>query len=304
MKFAILVGALVCGCAPQVPADVPKQEPVFGLAVPAAQTEWKKELVRGFAAGANQFHLTFKVVEYAAETEDGIVGAISKIPKGFRTPMCVVFTNADIVMGVVHRARDDDREVITLGEDNAISGRIGHVGESSDSLAYLWSVRAFQRSPVPRHMLVIVGNVPVHRDRIKGALFARSDGWSKFELRMRSVEERPTAETIAWADVVTGIGEDAAAMARTLGKPFFSVDGSPTAIEAVRSSKEKMVLVPDFYQIGYRAARIAREYHITGSLSTSSVSMPYRQVDKGSLEWFERTRYDLPPAVPQKNRAG
>ncbi|MBA3727066.1 MAG: hypothetical protein H0W86_11630 [Armatimonadetes bacterium] len=78
------------------------------------------------------------------------------------------------------------------------------------------------------------------------------------------------------------------------------VDGSEAALDLVRSDTVPMAFIPNYYQMGLRAARIAREDFVYGAIPNAIISMKYKEVVKETVKWHLEDRYRSAPSVAKK----
>ncbi|MCH8275462.1 MAG: hypothetical protein IH851_11805 [Armatimonadetes bacterium] len=267
---------------------------MFGLLLPAGDTQWRREVRSGFQLSAEQFNLNTKVVEYEEPTPEAILRAAEQIEAADRVPLCVVFTRREQVAPALAALRKAGRLVLTIGVDDAGESRAGHVGGSANRLVYFWRIRTSQMTPVPKRVLFVFGDAPAKRERIEGAVYRRSDEWRNFRPRFRELEEL-TEEDIAWADLVTPFGSDAVQKCRQLGASrILAADGDDSTLDLVQSGEVALTLAPQHFEHGLRALRLARERYLQGGLSRPVLSIEYEEVDAPSIAWYKEHRYDLP----------
>ncbi|MGI8923774.1 MAG: hypothetical protein ACR2HJ_06995 [Fimbriimonadales bacterium] len=283
-----------CGSKSIVP-----DEPTYGLVIPKANSEWRREIIAGFQDAADQVGMKISISEYSDNSPKEILAAASNLPPSEGAPICIVFTRKESIKDVAFKLARKGVDVITIGEDDPDTPRIGHCGEASQDLAYLWDIRVRQLRPRPRNALMIFGDVPVNQRRISGSLYEKSRGWRRYRLRMRSVADA-SQDDIKWADLVTPVGEDALAFMAGTSKPMIPVDGSAAAIDLVRGDRVPMVFIPNYYQMGLRAARIAREDFVYGTIPNAIISMKYKEVVKETVKWHLEDRYRSAPSVAKR----
>ena len=238
--------------------------------------------------------MKFAISEYENESAEGVVSAVAELPGNRSAPVAIVFRDQRIISDTVNKLLDKQVLVVTIGEDDVNSGRIAHSGENSENFGYIWGIRAMQLEPQPRNVLLLIGDAPAHIERLKGALFARSESWARYKLRTRRTAEA-SDDDFAWADLVAAFGEDAARVAATKGKRLFVADSSEFSLSLLDNGTALHAIVPDYFQLGYRSFRLAREYFIQGTLANAVVSMPYKEVEKATIGWYKEKRYSIPP---------
>ena len=302
MRQALFCALIVlggCNAGMKVP-----DPPVCEMIIPKSDLQWQREMRNGFIAGAEEFGLEVIIKEYVESSAEAILRVSEEMPDSKDTPICIVFKSPEPIAKVIDALLDKGIYTLTVGEDDSAAPRVGHSGNSTRRLAYLWKIRAYQFDPKPKRVLLLVGDVPVKRDRLTGLIYERSDDWKAFKLRERSVYE-VVAEDFEWADLVTPVGEDAARLCVENGvERMLPLDGSDFTLSLIQEGRVPIAIAPNYFQLGFRAARLAREWHIKGGLSRPIVLMRCVEVDADTIEDFKKKRYKLPPVARKVSSEG
>lgn len=281
-----VVIALLLGCGND---DLP--DPVYGLLIPQSDTWWAREIEAGFSAAAKQFFMKTRVIRYSNEDPEQIVQKIGDLSGG---PVIAVTLSSDDAERIAASLVARNMRHILIGPDELAGSRVAHVTPSAANLAYQWKTRWNQMAPPPRNVLILLGDVPIARNDVVSAFYRRSDDWSEYQLRVRSLYDVEDKD-IEWANAILAIGEDA--LRKSLpnrDKQIVPVDGSEAAIDALKSGRVERVFVPNFFQCGYRAARLARDAFLDVLSAPVSLQIPFEQVDAEYLPMFLRKRHDIP----------
>lgn len=278
--------ALLLGCGND---DLP--DPVYALLIPQSDAWWAREIEAGFSAAAEQFFIKTKVIRYTNEDAEHIVQKLGDLDGG---PVVVVTLSSDDAERLAASLVARNVRHILIGPDELAGSRLAHVTPSAANLAYQWKVRWNQMEPPPRNVLVLFGDVPIARNDIVSAFYRRSNDWSEYQLRVRSVYEVQDND-VAWANIILAIGEDA--LRKSFPNPhkqIVPVDGSEAALHALESGTVERVFVPNFFQCGYRAARLARDAFLDVLSAPVSLQIPFEEVDAEYLPMFLKKRYSIP----------
>lgn len=290
----ILIGILIIA----ITACRPEQEipnPTYALIIPKSNYYWANDIKNGFEALAKQFHLKHEIREYDQNSAENAVEQTLDVKNQLSTAACIVFTNKDIIQNVHKKLLENNRQIITVGEDDTLVKRIGHIGMATTQMAYHWSIRLSQQSPVPKKVLLLIGDVPLNKERIIGAIYARSDNWKKFKLRTRTTQD-VTTEDFQWAQLVTPVGQDAVELCVDYKvSEMIPIDGSDYTLGLLRAGACDIIFAPNYFQMGYRAGRISREYYMQGFLDNPAIELKYDEVDREYLPYFLKKRFDIPP---------
>lgn len=292
MRFVLAAAVLLAGCGNPSPEG---GRPLFGLVLPKGTEDWKREVVAGFRAMAERWQYDIVVKDYSHETPDAILAAVAAVPQLEGIPVCIVFTMRNHVKPVLDKLSEQHRLVITVGEDDAMATRDGHVGMSAERLAYLWKIRMSQLTPKRGRALFVFGSEPLKVERIRGAVYSRSNGEKDFRMRFKALGTVKD-EDFSWADIVTPIGADAVSYCRSraVGK-LLPVSSSSETLDMVNSGDASMAITPEYFQMGFRALQLARDIYIMGTTGKPIVSVHYGEADRDSMRIYLDKRYKLPP---------
>jgi hypothetical protein len=234
----------------------------------------------------------FNVAEYDREDVNSIVKATNSLPIS-RAPVAIFLTDPEVTKATLYSVAKKRRNVITIGADAAISPRVGHSGDDSRDLAYMWDIRVGQMRHRVRRALIIFGNAPVNQTAITAELYKQSDKWRKYKLRTRRLSDL-TEDDLDWADLITPIGEEAVSRCLDVDKRLLPVDGSETSLGLLRSGRVDLIFAPGYFEVGLRAARIAREFAVYGSIPNRDIATPYKEVVKDTIDWYLKYRHSTP----------
>ncbi len=268
------------------------EQPIYFFLTPATNLQWKQEINQGFMAGAEQFNMKVMLADYQGDSPDAIRDAVKNLPDAKKAPLCITFMSKQTAKVVSTDFASQHKQLIAVGIDDPNASRLAHSGDDPANLAYKWNIRAKQSMIPPKRVLLVIGSVPLSKDRIIAAFFARSANWTTFELRARELPQL-TLEDKHWADSTIAIGEDAVSACRDVAR-LVPVDGSETTLNLLRSRRVAYALVPNYFQIGYRACRLAREQFLQGTIANRAVEMPFKEVVPETVDWYVQRRADLP----------
>ncbi len=298
MRVWIAVAALVaagCGGGDYVP------RPTFSMLIPEGREQWKAELASGFKDTLAAYGYETKLISFSAYDPDIVVKAAQQAQRGERAPICVVFTRRAQVKHVVSALKSEGHEVVTVGADDAMVTRTGHVGMSAERMAYVWKIRVSQLEQMPKRVLFVFGSEPIKTERVQGAVFSRSGKGTEFDSRFRETGA-VTQEDAEWAELIVPIGEDAfAACTKYLPKPLYPVSGSERVLEAIGTGTVRQAITDEPFQMGVRAAQLVRDYHLN-AVRNPIISLPYEEVDAETLQYYRDRRYRLPPMIRTAGR--
>ena len=283
MRVLLVFCLLLIGCSRRLP-----EQPTYVLLLPATNLQWKKEIAEGFSSGAEQFNMKIELADYQNDSPQ----AVKTLPGSKGAPICTVFISKQTAKEAAAQFAEQNKPLIAIGVDDPNANRLAHVGDEPDNIAYKWNIRAQQSMMPPKKVLLVIGTVPLSKDRIVASFFARSDNWTRFELRTRALHQLSPADK-HWAESTVAIGEDAVAACSDVVR-LVPVDGSEITLTLLRSRRVAYALVPNYFQIGYRAARIAREQFLQGTIANRAVEIPYKEVVPETVDWYLRRRTDLP----------
>ncbi|MER3413544.1 MAG: hypothetical protein C4341_04770 [Armatimonadota bacterium] len=280
--------ALACltGCGKD---EVP--EPTYALLMPESDSSWAREIEAGFSAAAKQFFMKTKTVRYSNEDPESIAEKVGDLDGG---PVVVVTLSSDDAEQLAASLTARKVRYVLIGPDDLAGSRAAHVSGAAWNLAYQWKIRWNQMNPRPRNVLLLFGDVPLPKNDIVSAFYRRSNDWTEYRLRVRNVHDAKDEDT-DWAETILAVGEDAVRKCLSIeGQSFVPVDGSATALQAVKSGLVERAYVPNYFQFGYRAARLARDAFLDVLFSPVSLQIPFEEVDPEYLPMFLKKRHDIP----------
>lgn len=287
---AVLTTVAGCGGADYVP------RPTFTLVLPAGQEQWKREIADGFVETLRAYGYESKIVRYESFDTESIVAAANEAPRGERAAISIVFTRREQVASVVDRLTSLKRDVITVGADDAMVSKAGHVGISAERTVYIWKIRISQLPTMPSRILFLFGNEPIKTERLQGSVYSRSSEGKEFRARFRELTD-VTQEDLDWAELVVPVGEDAYLLAsKSSTRDLFPITGADVVLNAIREGLVSHAITLEHYQVGVRTAQMARDYHLQ-SLRSPVNNLPCEEVDKASLQIHMDRRYKLPPTL-------
>ncbi len=287
MKVAaalMLVCLVACG-----KDEVPN--PTYALLLPEGDAWWAREIEAGFSAAAEQFFMKTKTVRYSNEDPESIIESLGDLNGG--TAVVVTLSSDDAERLAASLSARRIRHVL-IGPDDQAGSRAAHVTGAAANLAYQWKIRWNQMQPPPRSVLLLFGDVPLPRNDIVSAFYRRSNDWAEYRLRVRTLHDLQD-EDVEWAETILAVGDDAVRKCLSVeGQRFVPVDGSDAALQAVESGRAERAFVPNYFQFGYRAARLARDAFLDVLSGPVSLHIPFDEVDAEYLPMFLKKRHDIP----------
>lgn len=294
MRSAILAGLVLGGCGA---ADYVVR-PSFSLVLPAGEEQWNRDIIAGFRETLDAYGYDSKIIQYESANPDHILKAAQKAPRGKRAPVCIVFTRREQVAPVVNAMTQEKFDVITVGVDDSMVQRVGHVGISAERTAYLWKIRISQMKKIPQRVLLIFGSEPAKTERIIGSFFVRSGKGTEFTVRHKELNEI-AQEDIEWADMIVPFGEDSFLQVKELtAKSIFPVSGADTILDEIERGDIERAITDHPFQVGLRTAQMARDFHLE-SLRLPVNNLEPGEVDREFLRRYKEKRYELPWTVPR-----
>ena len=186
-----------------------------------------------------------------------------------------------------------------MGADDSTAYRIGHVGPDAKRLAAMVATRSQSLDPPARRILYVVGTTPVDSRMLDAAAFRESDEWSKYRPRVKPLSD-VTDQDFQWCDLVVPIGEDAQAKAvASAVTRIFPNEPTDASIDLLKSGRAPFVIANNYFDIGLRASRIAREEAVYRSIANPILPISPKEVDKDSLKLYLETRFKVPPITRQ-----
>lgn len=287
---SIAIWLVGCGSRSDIIPDV---KPVFYLVVPKTNSQWQREIISGFRAAAEQFRFDSKIVTY--ENSENLSLTLATIPYIEKVPICVVCQTDKLAGDLCKEQGKLGRRIVTLICDDPSLPRTAHVGMSPERFYSLWSTRSAQISQRIRNPLFLFGNEPIKSERITALIFKASDDWKKFRPTFRNLDS-VTQEEAESADMVTAFGRDAVEKAKLLnGKVIFPVSLDDKTLEELKRGDYQFAIGPDYFQVGVRGFRVARDAYLQGIPSQPIIQLQYKEADKESVEFYKDRRYKVPP---------
>jgi hypothetical protein len=268
--------------------------PTYFLLLPESRAIWASHIEQGFLAGCEQLQMECRVSHYSDATPKALADLAIGLGDPKDAPLCIVFQKPDGVAETLDLLSLEQRKAITVGVDVATAFRLGHVGVDAKKLAALVAARAAGLEPRATKLLYLFGGAPIDFKAVEAAAFRESDNWSRYRLRTKLLSE-VTDEDFAWADVVIPFGEDALARAEKSSVRIIPVDPSDKAIELLKSGRAPIIIGVNYFDIGFRASRIAREQFLNGRIARPILPIAPKEVDTESLSWYLDKRFEIPP---------
>lgn len=283
---AALVLVCVVACARD---DVPN--PTYALLLPESDAWWAREIEAGFSAAAGQFFMKTKTVRYSNEDPESIIESLGDLNGG---PAVVVTLSSDDAERLAASLSARRIRHVLIGPDDQAGSRAAHVTGAAANLAYQWKIRWNQMQAPPRSVLLLFGDVPLPRNDVVSAFYRRSNDWAEYRLRVRTHHDLKD-EDIEWAETILAVGDEAVRKCLSVeGLRFVPVDGSDAALQAVESGRVERAFVPNYFQFGYRAARLARDAFLDVLSGPVSLQIPFDEVDAEYLPMFLKKRHGIP----------
>lgn len=278
-----------------------KEQPVLGLVLPQGDEQWQKELIQGFTSSAKEFVLETQIERYNPNEIDSIVRSVKKVSASKDAPVCIVFLRREHVAPVFEELKNLEPPILNIGADDASVNRCASVAVSWENIAYQWKIRFDQLDEKPKNVLFVYGKVPIRVERFEAAIFSRSNKHKAFTPKYRELENI-TEEDIMNADLVCPIGYDAFEKVKSLGADhIIPFDGSDDILNLLLDEIIERAFAPPYFELGMRALRLAREYHIRGFVSNPFLTLNASEIDKESINLYLTRRYKLPPTVLKTN---
>jgi hypothetical protein len=223
-----------------------------------------------------------------------------------KAAICIAFESPELIKETLDLLSLENRVVITVGTDDSSAYRVGHVGADAKKLAAQVAIRSQALDPPAKRILYLLGNSPIDREMLEASAFRESDQWQKYRPRTKAVGD-VTDEDFDWCDLVVAVGEDALdkAIASSVER-IIPTDPAQKALDLLKPGRAPTVITNNYFDIGLRASRIARERFIVGSIQTPILSIPPKEVDSQSMQYYLDTRFRVPeirPSPPAKPRS-
>ncbi|GIV01534.1 MAG: hypothetical protein KatS3mg015_0364 [Fimbriimonadales bacterium] len=267
--------------------------PTYVLLLPESDAEWAQEIEQGFRAGAEQFFMEFKVIRYRLDAEPGDI--VESAVRAGAGPIVAVAPNSELAHTIPLACSRRKLPIVLIGHEDPAGARNALITSAATNLAYMWKIRWRQLSPPPKNVLLLFGDSPLDRDELISAFYQRSNEWRDYKLRVRDLGSA-TAEDFEWATAVVPVGEDAtkSALERPPSVAVLPLDGSRASLQALQSGRVPILFAPRYFQLGYRAARVARDVFLRVRTTSVTVRVPFEEVDAEYLPVYEKKRYEIP----------
>lgn len=308
MKCAVpLFLFALCGCANETTHIPPP--PVYVLALPEKQATWVEHLEKGFLAGCEQLQMDCKAVRYKGGGAEPIAAAVLDQGDTKGAPPSIAFESPELIKQVTDSLSLKGAQAILVGADDSSAYRLGHVGPDAKRLATLVARRSQTLDPPARRILYVLGSGPVDLNMLEASVFRESDQWRKYRPRLKPLTEVTDAD-FQWCDLVVPIGEDAQskAIASSVTR-IFPTEPNDSSLELLKSGRAAFVIANNYFDIGLRASRIAREQAVYGRIARPILPIAPKEIDSTSLQLYMETRFRVPeiaiqrpPAEPELKR--
>lgn len=271
--------------------------PVYVMLVPEGESEWRTEIGEGFRAGAEQFGEKAVVIPYQTSELRAAKESLADVPSLDHLAVSVVASGGEAAAELAEALTESGRPVVTVGVDAAASGRVATVTFDCDAIADLWNIRREQTVPNARNVLFVFSDDPVPRKILESEVFRRSSGWKEFRPKFLSIDE-VDEKSIEWADAVTPVGESAyRALKGRVEKPLLPISSCESVLKDTEGGTIAHAITPNYFDLGLRAFRLAREHYVTAGLGTVTLALRPNEVDRESVQIFRDRRRQVPDVV-------
>ncbi|MDQ2985331.1 MAG: hypothetical protein M3R13_01255 [Armatimonadota bacterium] len=299
MRFICLLPVLLLLACAKDDTYIPPP-PTYFLVIPDSKTIWAEHIEKGFTAGCKQMDMAFEVVKYTDADPQKLTKLITEMGDSKGAPACIVFNQTDGISKTLDALSLKEIKAITIGRDDSNAFRLGHVGANVKKLASLVATRSKQITPPARKLLYLFGGAPVDRQALEAAAFRESDNWNHYRLRTKSLSEI-TPQDFEWCDVVIPVGEDALAKAiQSPARHIIPTDPTDEAFALLKDGRAPIVIGSNYFDIGFRASRIAREQFVYKAIASPILPITPKEVDKESLAGYMKSRFNIPPIQRSK----
>jgi hypothetical protein len=300
MRWALPLIALgLLGCNDSTTPIPPTPQYLFFL--PESDATWVKHAEQGFMAGCEQARMECRAVRYGKVDGAALAEAIVNEGDTKGAPVSIAFTEPKEIRAVTDALSLENRIAITVGADDSEAYRVGHVGPDAKRLAALVAIRSQALESPARRILYVVGSSPVDMKMLDAAAFRESNHWQKYRPRVKGLSD-VTDEDFDWCDLVVPIGEDAQAKAVASDvSRIFPTEPNDQSMELLRSGRAPHVIANNYFDIGLRASRIARERAVYKTIADPVLLIHPKEVDKQSLPVYLETRFNVPPLIREKS---
>lgn len=297
MRFILLFLLFVCIACNDRKPDVPPPA-TYILVVPKTDAVWAKHIQQGFDAGCKQLNMDCKFGVYEGEDPTAISKYAMGVADSKGAPVSIVFNNKEIISRTLDLMSVENRKGITIGRDDSVSFRAGHVGMDAKKMAGIIATRAKTLEPAAKRILYLIGDALIDRQALEASAFRESNNWQAYKLRTKLMSEITDAD-FAWCDLVVPFGEDALAKAVTSSATrIFPTDPVDQSIELIKSGRAPFMIAENYFDVGFRASRIAREQFVYKAITDPILPIAPREVDKESIDWYLKKRFDIPALNP------
>ncbi len=294
MRIWIAPFLLLVGCSG---VTEPASPPVYAMFVPEGESEWRTEVGEGFKAGAAQFGEKAILIPYSTSQLRTAKDKLGDVPSLDHLAVTVVALDSQAAAELAEAFTEAGRPVVTVGVDAAASGRVATVTFDCDAIAKLWNIRREQTTPNAKNILFVFSDDPIPRKILESEVFRRSSEWKEFRPKFLSLDE-VDEESLAWADAVTPVGEAAYLALRERGdKPLIPVSSCESVLRDAEGGAIANAITPNYFDLGLRAFRLAREHYVTAGLGTVALALHPNEVDQESVQIYRDRRRHVPDIV-------
>jgi len=301
-RHLLLLLILAAGCSNQK-IDVPPPANYI-LVIPKTNSVWAEHIRRGFEAGCKQLNMNCTFGAY--EGDDPVV--IAKTAMGLAdsegAPISMVFSKQELIAPTLDKMSVENRMAIAVGMDNSVAFRAGYVGMDAKKMANLIASRAKGLNPPAKRILYLMGDGLIDFQALQAAAFRESNDWAAYRLRTKHMSE-VSDEDFEWSDLVVPFGEDALAKSiASSTRRIFPTDPVDASIELIKSGRAPFMIAENYFDVGFRASRIAREQFVYKAITDPIILVSPREVDKDSIDWYLKQRFVIPAVNPSKPSEG
>jgi hypothetical protein len=272
--------------------------PSYFLLLPQSKSTWSDHIEKGFLAGCEQLQMECKAQRYGKNDAESISQAVLDMGDPKDAPVCIAFDEQDAIKKTMDLLSLKGRTAITVGVDDSNAFRAGHVGADVKKLATQIANRSQALSPEANRILFTFGSSPIDQKMLEASVFRESDRWQKYRPRNKSLAD-VTAEDYTWCDLVVPVGEDALKKAvESSASRIIPTDPTDGALALLKSGRSPIVVANNYFDIGVRASRIAREHFVYGRISKAILPIPPKEIDVSSLPNYLENRFKPPALTP------
>ena len=299
MRWLLLIGIVAAvGCGKQGTYIPPP--PRYVIVLPDKQSVWIEHAEHGFMAGCEQLQMECVAAKYSAGTTEAIVQAVLDLGDTKGAPATIAFEDPKLIKPVTDALSLKSRQVILVGHDDSGAHRRGYVGPDAKRLAALVAIRSQTLEPPATRILYILGSAPLDPNMLEASAFRESAAWRKYRPRVKKLADVTDAD-FAWCDLVVPIGEDAQARATASSvKRIIPTEPTEASISLLKSGKAQYVIANNYFDIGLRASRLAREQAVYKSIADPILPIAPKEVDSQSVKLYLETRFKVPPIIREK----